>query len=167
MVAWLRQSQSASVVLLLVRLYLGYTWITSGWGKISGGGFATEGFLKGAIEKASGDHPSVQGWWAAFLENFALPGASFFNFLIPWGEFLVGLALLLGLLTTFAGLMGISMNYAFLFSGTVSINPYLILLTTFILIAGRNAGYFGLDRLVLPYWDKKRGKQNMRLRKSI
>ncbi|TPG69633.1 DoxX family membrane protein [Brevibacillus laterosporus] len=163
MVTWLRQSQSASVVLLLVRLYLGYTWLVSGWGKLSGGGFATEGFLKGAIAKAGGDHPAVQGWWAAFLENIALPGASFFNFLIPWGEVLVGLSLLLGLLTTFSGLMGIIMNYAFLFSGTVSVNPYLVLLTTFILVAGRNAGYFGLDRFVLPYWDRKWGNKRVRL----
>ena len=30
--------------------------------------------------------PSVQGWYAGFLENLALPNAGLFNVLVPWGE---------------------------------------------------------------------------------
>ncbi|MED0671120.1 DoxX family protein [Aneurinibacillus aneurinilyticus] len=153
MVGWLRESKLSAGILTMLRVWLGYTWMTSGWGKITGG-FKSEGFLKGALEKATGDHPAVQSWWASFIDGFALPNTAWFDILISWGEFLVGIALIAGIFTTFAGLMGITMNFAFLFSGTTSINPQMVLLTIFLLVAGRNAGRYGLDAYVLPLLDK-------------
>jgi thiosulfate dehydrogenase [quinone] large subunit len=149
-VKWLREHVSAAAMLTLFRLYLGYAWLTAGWHKVTGE-FDATGFLKGALAKASGEHPAVQSWWAAFIENFALPNVGLFNFLVPWGEVLVGIALLLGIFTTFSALMGAVMNFAFMFSGTTSTNPQMILLTFFILVAGANAGKYGLDYWVLPY----------------
>ncbi|MFC4401833.1 DoxX family protein [Gracilibacillus xinjiangensis] len=146
----LRSNKTLACVLAIIRIYLGYEWMTAGWGKITGG-FDAEGFIQGAIDKAAGDQPAVQSWWAAFLESIALPGANVFTYLVMWGEFLVGVALILGVLTNFAALMGIIMNFAFLFSGTVSTNGLMILLTLFLLVAGYNAGRFGLDRYVIPF----------------
>lgn len=159
MVKWLRESVISSGLLVLFRLYLGIQFLEAGWGKVTGG-FDASGFLQGAIAKASGDHPAVQGWWASFLEGIALPNVGLFNFLVPWGEFLVGIALILGIFTTFSALMGITMNFAFLFSGTVSTNAQMVLLTIFILIAGANAGRYGLDRWVLPFIRKFVSKEN-------
>ncbi|WP_027417915.1 DoxX family membrane protein [Aneurinibacillus terranovensis] len=153
LVKWLRTNRIASGILTVLRLWLGYTWITSGFEKLTRG-FQAEGFLKGALTKTTGAHADVQGWWGSFIQGFALPHAKLFDVLIPWAEFLIGLALILGLLTTFAALMGIIMNYAFLFSGTTSINPQLVLIATFILVAGRNAGFFGLDYFAMPLVDK-------------
>ncbi len=150
MVKWLRENNIASALLTVLRVYLGYSWITGGWGKITGGGFDASGFMKGAIANSTGDHPAVQGWWATFLEGFAVPNVGLFNFLVPWGEFLVGLALILGIFTTFAAVMGATMNFAFLFSGTTSTNPQMVILALFIIVAGANAGKYGLDRYVLP-----------------
>lgn len=150
MVRFLRETAIASMILLLFRLYLGYQWLQSGWGKLTGG-FDAGGFIQGAIGKATGDHPAVQGWWASFLQGFALPNIGLFNVLIPWGEVLVGTALILGLFTTFAALMAITMNFAFMFSGTTSTNPQMVLLTIFILVAGANAGRYGIDRYISPY----------------
>lgn len=150
MVKWLRESKVSSGLLVLIRIYLGLQFLQAGWGKVTGG-FDSSGFLQGAIAKASGDHPAVQGWWASFLEGFALPNAGLFNFLVAWGELLVGIALILGIFTTFSALMGITMNFAFLFSGTVSTNAQMVLLTIFVLVAGANAGRYGLDRWVLPF----------------
>ncbi len=149
-VKWLRENVVAAAMLALLRLYIGFEWLTAGWGKMTGG-FDTTGFLNGAIAKATGDHPAVQGWWAAFLEGFALPNAGLFNFLVAYGEFFVGLGLILGCFTTVAALMGVIMNFAFLFSGTVSTNAQMLLLTLFILVAAANAGKFGADYYVLPY----------------
>lgn len=149
-VEFLRTNRYVAGFLAIIRIYLGYTWLTSGWGKITGG-FDASGYLHGAVAKASGDHPAVQGWWAAFLENVAIPGANVFSFLVMWGELLVGLALILGIFTNFAALMGIVMNFAFVFSGTVSTNPQMILLTAFLLAAGFNAGKLGLDYYVIPF----------------
>jgi thiosulfate dehydrogenase [quinone] large subunit len=57
---FLRENIIAAAVLAFIRLYLGYQWMTAGWGKISGD-FDTTGYIKGAIGKAAGDHPAVQG----------------------------------------------------------------------------------------------------------
>ncbi|MBB6451730.1 thiosulfate dehydrogenase [quinone] large subunit [Salirhabdus euzebyi] len=146
----LRNNKIVAGVLAFIRIYIGYQWFTAGIGKVAGG-FDASGFLQGAIGKATGDHPAVQGWWAAFLESVALPNANFFSFLVAWGEVLVGLALIVGIFTNFAALMGITMNFAFLFSGTVSTNPQMVLLTVFLLVAGFNAGRYGLDRWVIPF----------------
>ncbi|MFE0556477.1 DoxX family protein [Paenibacillus lautus] len=161
---WLRTNKFAMWLLTIIRVYIGYEWLTAGWGKLTGGGFDAGGFLQGAIANATGDHPAVQGWWAAFLEHAALPGVKLFNFIIPLGEFLVGLGLILGTFTTFAALMGLVMNAAFLFSGTVSTNAQMLLLEVLIIVAAANAGKIGLDRWVLPYlrglWNKMTHKTN-------
>lgn len=152
---FLRNSQFMGIILTFLRVYLGYTWLTAGWGKLTGDGFNASGYLKGAIGKATGEHPAVQGWWASFLENVALPNSELFTFLVMWGEILVGIALILGIFTTFATLMGLTMNFAFLFSGTVSTNPQMVIIGILILVAGYNAAKFGLDRWVLPLMKKQ------------
>lgn len=85
------------------------------------------------------------------MKGFAIPHVGFFNFLVPWGELLVGLGLILGGLTTFAALMGIVMNFSYMFSGTTSTNPQMTLLTIFILVAGYNAAHIGIDRWLIPH----------------
>lgn len=141
-----------SWIWLAIRLYLGYQWATAGWGKLTGAKpFDATGFLKGAAAKAvatGGAKPVVQGWWGDFLNSFAIPNARLFNLLIPWGELLVGLALILGFATIFAAVMGMVMNFSFLLSGTVSANPnYLILEFILVTLGGAYAGYIGID-----YW---------------
>lgn len=145
MVKWLRESNVSSIILTIFRLYLGYTFLTHGWEKISGG-FDASGFLQGVVK-----NPGVEGWWASFLGGVALPNVELFNVLVPWGEFLVGLGLILGCLTTAAAFFGVVMNFSFLFSGVVNPNALMALLGAFILVAGMNAGKMGLDRWVLPY----------------
>lgn len=151
---WLRENKVAMWLLTVLRVYIGWDWMTHGWAKLTGEGFNAGGFISGAIAKASGESPTVQGWWGAFLETFALPNVGLFNFLIPLGEFLVGLGLILGTFTTLAALMAMVMNFAFLFSGTVSTNAILVLAQIFIVVAGANAGRIGFDYWVLPYLRK-------------
>ncbi|MCQ6276055.1 DoxX family protein [Bacillus sp. V3B] len=145
MVKWLRESNVSSIILTIFRLYLGYTFLTHGWEKVSGG-FDASGFLQGVIK-----NPGVEGWWASFLGGIALPNVELFNVLVPWGEFLVGLGLIVGCFTTAAAFFGVVMNFSFLFSGVANPNALMVLLGVFILVAGTNAGKIGLDRWVLPY----------------
>jgi len=147
---FIRNNKVFAGVLALIRIYIGYEWLTAGISKI-GNDFDAGGFIQGAIASASGENPVVQGWWATFLEAVALPNAGLFSFLVAWGEVLVGIALILGIFTNFAALMGITMNFAFLFSGTVSTNAQMVVLTIFLLVAGFNAGRYGLDRWVIPF----------------
>jgi thiosulfate dehydrogenase (quinone) large subunit len=142
---------------LVVRIYVGWEWLHAGWGKLhnetwvgSQAGVALAGFLKGALAKASGEHPDVQGWYADFLQNIVLPHVSSWAHAIAWGEFLVGVALVLGILTGIAAFFGLFMNLNFLLAGTVSINPILFVLSIGLVLAWRIAGYIGVDRYALP-----------------
>ncbi|WP_138416067.1 DoxX family protein [Aquibacillus sediminis] len=151
MLNMLRNNNVVAGVLAIIRIYLGYSWITSGWGKVTGGGFDASGFIQGAVANSKGEEATVQAWWGAFLETFALPNADLFTFMVMWGEVLVGAGLIVGLFTNFAVLMGLVMNFSFLLSGTVSTNAQMVVLGMFVLVAGANAGKFGLDRYAMPY----------------
>ncbi|MFC0477061.1 DoxX family protein [Robertmurraya beringensis] len=151
---FLRENKISAALLTLLRVYLGYAWMTAGWGKITGG-FDAAGFLKGSIANpVAGPDGIVYGWYVSFLEGVALPNVDLFNFLVPWGEFLVGLGLILGCFTSAAMFFGLVMNFSFMLAGTVSHNPTDILMGVIILTAGFNAGRYGLDYYVVPYLRK-------------
>jgi thiosulfate dehydrogenase (quinone) large subunit len=152
---FLRKNKQVSILLAVLRVYLGYTWVMAGWGKITGGQFDASGFLQGALAKATGENPVVQGWWAVFLENVAIPNVEAFNFLVPWGELLVGLGLLIGCFTKTAVFFGIAMNFSYMFSGTTSTNPQLVLLSMFILVSAMNAGRYGVDGMIMTRLKEK------------
>ncbi|COI12727.1 Uncharacterised protein [Streptococcus pneumoniae] len=58
------------------------------------------------------------------------------------------------------------MNLSFLLSGTVSVNPNLLILTMFILVAGQNAGRIGLDGYVFPKLFRKNNHGIYKLSKT-
>ncbi|MEH7333066.1 DoxX family protein [Neobacillus drentensis] len=150
-IQFLKENRYVSLILTVLRLYLGWQWLNAGWGKISSGNFDASGFLGGAVKNMSGEHPAVQPWWGNFLKEVAIPYVDLFNVMVPWGEFLVGLGLILGIFTSLSLLMGLTMNFAYMLSGTTSTNPQMVLLGLIILAAGMNAGKLGLDRWLTPY----------------
>ena len=157
---------------LIVRLYAGYEWFTAGWEKLTGhsiafdsfgqatgsawvftpghDGAAMAGFVTGALGKASGTHPAVQSWYADFLRTFVQPNPAAWAYIITFGELLVGLGLLVGCLTGVAAFFGLTMNLNYLLAGTVSTNPILGVVALFLILAWRIAGYYGVDRYLLP-----------------
>ena len=146
-----------SWVWLVLRIYVGYEWLMAGWEKLqspvwigSQAGTAIKGFLQGALKLASGAHPSVSSWYASFVNNVALPHPVFFSHLITYGEMAVGIGLILGAFTGIAAFFGAFMNLNYLFAGTVSTNPFLLLIQLFLILAWRNAGWLGIDRWLLP-----------------
>ncbi|MGD6831181.1 DoxX family membrane protein [Sutcliffiella halmapala] len=151
---WLRGPQMA-ILWTVLRVWLGIQWLKAGLPKI--GSFDAEGFLHGAIAKAEGAHPAVQGWYAGFLENVALPNVALFNILIPWGEVLVGIALILGLATVPALIAAAFMNLNFLLAGTVSTNPILYTAAILLLAAGTAAHFYGVDRFAIRVLKEKMG----------
>ncbi len=154
---WWKTPQ-ASVVWTILRIWLGLQWFEAGIEKIKAGGFAADGFLQGAIANSTGDHPAVQGWYAAFIQHFVLPNVHIFNALIPWGETLVGLGLILGLVTIPAILAGALMNLNYMLAGTTSTNPTLYTVAMILLFTGSGSYYWGLDRLTVPFVKRKFGK---------
>jgi thiosulfate dehydrogenase (quinone) large subunit len=144
-------------VWLLIRLWLGYEWLHAALGKwIEGGwvgegaGGAVKGFAQGAIAQTTGDHPQVTGWYASFLEHVVMPNAALFSYLVIFGETLVGIALVLGAFTGIAAFFGVFMNASFLFAGTAGANPLMAVVAILLVLAWRVAGWWGLDRFILP-----------------
>ncbi len=75
----------------VVRIYLGFLWLRSGIGKVTDpawvgpeAGGAVRGFLEGALELTTGDHPSVQGWYAWLIENLFIPNAFVMSHLVAF-----------------------------------------------------------------------------------
>lgn len=150
---FVRENVYAAVLLVLLRLYVGYEWLTHGIEKLKDG-FDAAGFLQGAIGKPVVDRATnelIYPTFTKFLEHIALPNVKLINIAIPLGETLVGLGLIVGGLTATAAFFGLLMNFMFLFAGTVSTNPWLLLLGGIVMIAGANAGRFGIDYYLLPF----------------
>ena len=76
---------------------------------------------------------------------------SWFNYVIIFGEMLIGIGLIVGGLTAIAAFFGILMNFTFLYAGSVSSNPTFIVLGVLIILGWRVAGWWGLDRFLLPW----------------
>lgn len=180
MMKFLRENVYAAGLLVIIRWVVGWAWITAGFHKLKDG-FDAAGFLKGAIanpvmDKATGE--LVYPNFVYFVEHFALPNVKLINIAIPLGEFLVGIGLLIGGLTAIAAFFGLLMNFMFLYAGTVSTNPWLVMLGAIVMIAGANAGKFGVDYYLLPLLrktfarigkggaDKKDGKHIPKLPKA-
>jgi thiosulfate dehydrogenase [quinone] large subunit len=144
-------------VWLVVRVYLGYLWVTAGIAKATEGGWigagaggAVQGFAQGALQQTGGEHPQVTGWYAGFLESVVIPNAALFSYFVTLGEILVGLGLIVGLFTGIAAFFGAFMNASFLFAGTAGVNPLMFILAILLMMAWRVSGYWGLDRWALP-----------------
>ncbi len=142
---------------LLIRLYVGYSWLTSGWGKIGNPAWMQTGTaLKGFWERAVAipDAPARPAiafdWYRTFLQSLLASDAYvWFAKLIVFGEVLIGIALILGAFVGIAAFFGGFMNWNFMMAGTASTNPMLFTLSILLILAWKNAGWWGLDRWLL------------------
>jgi thiosulfate dehydrogenase [quinone] large subunit len=143
---------------LLVRAYLGWSWLNAGMHKVQGDGWinnngaAVEAFWKRIIViPEKGNPPIMFDWYRDFIQFMLDQGwYSFFAYLIAFGEVAVGAALIIGLATGFAALAGATMNFNFMMAGTASTNPVLFVLAILLLLAWKVAGRIGMDRWLLP-----------------
>jgi thiosulfate dehydrogenase (quinone) large subunit len=157
---WLFRSKAASTIWLVARLWLGYEWLNAGYQKLwgseksafwYGGGAGVKGFsTAGVAGSATGKGGASYGWWAGFLHNFVIPNSSWIAKLVTLSELAIGVLLILGLFTGAAAFAGIGLNLIYMFSGSAGVNPAFAIVSLFLILAWRNAGYFGLDRFALP-----------------
>jgi uncharacterized membrane protein YphA (DoxX/SURF4 family) len=96
--------------IVLLRLWIGYYLLQQGIRKYQRD-FPHIDWIKAQI----GDLEKVEiyGWYRSFLTDVVVPHRELFGNLVMWGEILVGLCLVLGLLTRFSSLVGLFMliNY--------------------------------------------------------
>jgi thiosulfate dehydrogenase [quinone] large subunit len=92
----------------LLRIYTGVFFLKYGWGKITNPNFVDglAGFVSGNLDKAF-------GFMRPFLESVVLPHKGVFAVMVGWGEFLVGLSLVVGLATRWSSIAGALMMAAF------------------------------------------------------
>jgi thiosulfate dehydrogenase (quinone) large subunit len=175
---WLFGSSTAAWLWLVARLWLGWEWFQSGWGKVFGGeisldgtfrfsgdnnigwvrrsgdvgvGDSVAGFADRAIESAEGPHPDVAySWYVTFLEWIRDTSHPVLGPMVAVGELVIGALLILGLFTGMAAFLGAVLNFSFVFAGSAGVNPAMILVSGLLILAWRNAGWWGLDRWVLP-----------------
>jgi thiosulfate dehydrogenase (quinone) large subunit len=152
-----------------IRIWLGWQWIAASLHKFESPawmqtGVALKGFWAGAVAIPATGNPAIHyAWYRAFLQ-FMLSSNAYVWFakLIPVGEFLVGLALILGLFTGFAAFMGGFMNWNFMMAGSASVNPMFFAISVLLVLAWKVAGYFGVDFFLVPWlgslWSGKKQK---------
>lgn len=148
---------NASSCWLAARVYLGATWLQAGLEKLvspawTHGGLALKGFWIWSISAQAGPHPQVAySWYGNFLQFMLVHHAySWFAWVITLSELSVGILLLLGLFTGFAAFAGGSLNLLYLLAGSAGVNPIMLILSLFLLMAWKVSGHLGLDRVVLP-----------------
>jgi thiosulfate dehydrogenase [quinone] large subunit len=116
------------------------------------GGSALAGYWNNAIAIPDSGRPPISfEWYRDFITALVNSNAeTWFAPLIVIGEIAVGLGLLFGCLTGVAAFFGALMNMSFLLAGSASTNPVLFTLAIGLILAWRVAGYYGLDRYLLP-----------------
>jgi thiosulfate dehydrogenase [quinone] large subunit len=154
---FLFQNTKASIIWLVVRLFLAYEWLEAGWHKLTDPAWMSTGdgilgFWTRALAVAPNGKPVITyDWYRAFIQFLVDSGAHpWFAKLIVFGELAVGLGLLVGALVGIAAFFGALMNMSFLMAGTVSTNPVLFFAAILLILAWKNAGYLGVDRYLLP-----------------
>ena len=152
---------------LIIRLYLGYSWITSGWGKITNPAWRTGGPLRGFWENAvsipEAGRPAIAFDWYRNFIQFMLDNQwnTWFADLVMYGELLVGIALILGVFTGLAAFSGSFMNWNFIMAGAASTNGLMLTLAVFLILAWKVAGWYGLDRWLLTLLGTTRMKEQI------
>ena len=134
--------------LVLIRVFCGYYFLSTAITKLALGMVKLPTYT-GIFQKALTTHTSP--WYKSFLEGVVMPNIGFFAFINWFGEILMGLALVFGLLTRPAALVGVFalMNYWYAmggsFPGVPQINKLMGfgLAVVFLTAAGRS---FGVDR---------------------
>lgn len=148
----------ARTALVVLRIYLGVVFLVAALPKFQQD--FTQGLL-GFLDQVAlqRGHPFYQ----EFLQRIVIPHASLFAILVSWGELLVGLSLILGLLTRVSAAVAflLAVNYMFAkgqWFWSPSSNDAAFALISVALLLGAAGRTFGLDSLLArrrprsPFW---------------
>jgi thiosulfate dehydrogenase [quinone] large subunit len=155
---FLFNNSRAGLFWLPIRIFLGVSWLDAGLHKLSDPGWTQGGAAllaywerAVAIPEAPARPAITYDWYRDFIQVLInMDAEGWFALLITFGEIAVGLALILGALTGIAAFFGALMNMSFLLAGSSSSNPVLFTMAIGLMLAWKVAGYYGLDRYLLP-----------------
>ncbi len=154
---YLFSNTRAGLLWLPIRIFLGFEWLVAGYEKATGtgwldGGASLLGFWTNAVKvPATGKPPITFEWYRSFLQFLIDNHAQgWFAWLVTLGEMAVGIGLLVGALTGIAAFFGSMLNMSFLLAGSASVNPIMFAFAIGLMLAWKVAGYYGVDRYLLP-----------------
>jgi thiosulfate dehydrogenase [quinone] large subunit len=140
-----------------IRFFIGQEWLAAGEHKVRDdawmkGGTALQGYWERAVAIPEQGRPAITyAWYRDFLQYMLdHEWYTWFAKVIAVGELLIGIGLIVGALVGIAAFFGTLMNFNFQLAGSASTNPVLFGLGVFLVLAWKVAGYFGLDRYLLP-----------------
>jgi thiosulfate dehydrogenase [quinone] large subunit len=141
------------VWLAVFRILVGATWLVHGYGKLSDPQWALPN--GDCYQFVTGMTAHTQGPYHDFVTNTVLPNITVFATLVEWGETLVGVSLVIGLLTRAGGLFGLllPLNYFIMKGAFAHLDSYGGLDIMTALASGLNlvlptGAVFGLDALI-------------------
>jgi len=149
---WLARSKVMAVAWTAMRVWLGAMWIQAGVAKLWGAENAAFLHNHGAGVAGFATHSSAAySWWTSFLHGFVVPNAGWIGILVAVAEFVIGIALVLGLFTPIAALGSLALLFTYVMSGTASVCAFYALFAIVILATWRTSGWIGIDGLLGGY----------------
>jgi thiosulfate dehydrogenase [quinone] large subunit len=155
---FLFNNRAAGLFWLPIRLFVGVSFLEAGLHKLGDpgwtqGGTALLAYWQRAV--AIPDAPArpaiTYDWYRDFIQRLIdMHAEPWFAWLVLLGEIAVGLGLIFGVLTGIAAFFGCLMNMSFLLAGSASTNPVLFTFGIGLMLAWKVAGYYGIDRYLLP-----------------
>ncbi len=146
-----------AAVWLVIRVLLGWEWISAGISKLDDPtwmqtGEALRGFWTQAVQIPESSRPPIAfDWYRDFIQGMIDAGSyTWFAKVVAIGEFAVGVMLIIGALVGVAAFLGAFMNWNYIMAGSASSNGLLGLGAVLLILAWKTAGYYGLDRFILP-----------------
>ena len=141
----------------IIRIFLGYQWVSASLHKIEdpkwvSTGEALKGFWLNAVKiPETGKPPITYDWYRSFLQVMLDQQAyTWFAKVVAYGEFLIGVALIVGAFVGIAAFFGAFLNWNFIMAGAASTNGMLFAIAVVLILAWKVAGWYGLDRYLLP-----------------
>jgi len=155
---FLFNNTAAGLFWLPIRIFVGVAFLEAGLHKLGDPGWTQGGssLLKywmaaAAVPEAPARPAITYEWYRDFINMLINNNAEgWFAWLVLLGEIAIGLGLLFGALTGIAAFFGALMNMSFLLAGSGSSNPVLFTMGIGLMLAWKVAGYYGLDRYLLP-----------------
>lgn len=141
---------------LVVRLYLGWEWLSHGIEKVQdpewASGNAVRSFWEQNIQVPADGRPAVAfDWYRDFLTYlYNTNSHTWFGPLVACGETLIGVGLLLGAFVGITAFFGAFLNWNLIMAGAASTNGMFLVLAMLLILAWKVAGYYGLDYFLLP-----------------
>lgn len=146
-----------AIVWLFIRVLLGWGWIDAARNKLGDPAWTQTGealrdfWIRAVQIPESGRPPITFDWYRNFIQGLIDTEAyTWFAKLVVISELLVGIALIAGLFVGVSAFFAAFMNWNYIMAGSASSNGLFGLAAILLILAWKTAGYYGLDRYILP-----------------